>query len=945
MSRFALLVGCLVAVPLLAQDTLEHAELPLAHGQLQWTAGGGLTVLLAGQPVFAAPGTEFVLHDQAWTKQLFNSRTPATTRLTQADGRTVLTVTFAADQCHAEQVITAGPGDQFEITWRWRQDKFDGPGLQLAFTKPVESYFAGAAYEATVGGQPVTGTIPVVYDAKRPQPISGAAELTVRSLFGTVKVAATQPMALYDYAKRHGAFWLGCDLPAPRGQDGQCTYRAELAAPDLTFGDVRLTGLNYTGTVTDGQAMVSLKLATTAAGRRPVRLSAELRGEGAPASAEATAELTGQPQTIEVRLPAPRAGQAALHALLQDGDRREVLRLPVLPVTVVPPMAVTAGRSFYTTEKQAELYVRVRPELAGRTLEFTAAGGRVKLSGRPVPGERTALSFDPALLAEGANELVCRLSIDGRPSAEAPVSLRKLPPKPNEVKIEYAGRGLIVDGLPMLPFGFYVKHPALTIAEEELPFGFTHLAPYRNRSSRLDSDARQAEMIAVLDRYAALGMKVHYDVRDMTCADDTPEKWAALKREVEAVRNHPALLAWYLADEPELQGIPPERLAASCRFVKDLDPYHPCTQVFADRGRAAAYLGGMDIIMADPYPIPNAPVTRVAETTRFLNEAIGNSIPLWIVPQAFGGGEWWAREPSPDEERVMTYLALIHGATGIQYFIREPAHIRPLPQLLSACRALAAEAAELTPALTSPQPRPVVQSADANVQCSAWRTTDAVWVLAANTANRPLPVKLTVAGAVDGQAEVLFKDRQVPVTGGQLTDWIDGFGTRAYRLPLQPEDPHAGLAAGNLVKNPSFEEQHVPGSPDGYYLGGRPDPGAQVWVDSRLAKHGRHSLRVVAPADGTGYYLAPFPVPLKAGQTYRVSFWARSLRPGVKVNLGAHGLKPASAVFTLTDDWREYELVGRAPKDERNGQLGYRLQTAGTAWFDLLQMTAVEKTQ
>ena len=40
--------------------------------------------------------------------------------------------------------------------------------------------------------------------------------------------------------------------------------------------------------------------------------------------------------------------------------------------------------------------------------------------------------------------------------------------------------------------------------------------------------------------------------------------------------------------------------------------------------------------------------------------------PVMLVPQAFGGGENWARGPSRQEERLMTYLGLLSGAKAIQ---------------------------------------------------------------------------------------------------------------------------------------------------------------------------------------------------------------------------------------------------------------------------------------
>ena len=43
-------------------------------------------------------------------------------------------------------------------------------------------------------------------------------------------------------------------------------------------------------------------------------------------------------------------------------------------------------------------------------------------------------------------------------------------------------------------------------------------------------------------------------------------------------------------------------------------------------------------------------------------------IPLWAVMQAHNWGTNW-REPTPAEIRVQVYLALVHGAKGIYYFM------------------------------------------------------------------------------------------------------------------------------------------------------------------------------------------------------------------------------------------------------------------------------------
>ena len=65
----------------------------------------------------------------------------------------------------------------------------------------------------------------------------------------------------------------------------------------------------------------------------------------------------------------------------------------------------------------------------------------------------------------------------------------------------------------------------------------------------------------------------------------------------------------------------------------------PVTMVFCTRN-AASYLSMLDIIMVDPYPIPGSPASTVAAA---LANVASLGKPVMMVPQAFGGGENWAR--------------------------------------------------------------------------------------------------------------------------------------------------------------------------------------------------------------------------------------------------------------------------------------------------------------
>jgi hypothetical protein len=89
---------------------------------------------------------------------------------------------------------------------------------------------------------------------------------------------------------------------------------------------------------------------------------------------------------------------------------------------------------------------------------------------------------------------------------------------------------------------------------------------------------------------------------------------------------------------------------------------------------------------------------------RTTRDAVAPEIPLWLVPQAFGGNDWWPREPTASELRLMTWLGIIEGATGVQYAIRHNG---------SAGGRDAMEVAALPPYLLSSETQPLVDTGEA----------------------------------------------------------------------------------------------------------------------------------------------------------------------------------------------------------------------------------------
>jgi len=538
-----------------------------------------------------------------------------------------------------------------------------------------------------------------------------------------------------------------------------------------------------------------------------------------------------------------------------------------------------------------------------------------------------------------------------RPLCRVQTSIHKAPFQKHAVQIDHESQGLLVGELPYFPVGFYCRHPLRDIHDLEVTKGFNHIVPFDYAAKPADDNPKghtstQLERIReAMDRCAQLGMKVHYDIKLIAQVKGSDQKWEALEKELLIFKDHPALLGWYICDEPSGWGVDKETLEESYRFIKRIDPHHPITIVFYKPKKALAYENALDILVADPYPIPQLPVTMVSDWLQELRQGLRSTTPVWIVPQAFGGGEWWPREPSAQEERVMTYLALIHGAKGIQYFVRVPPMGHPKsPRLWSECQRLALEIAELTPFLLSPTPAPRIRCTPRSIHVSSWTWKGRALVLAANTLNRPQPLRLHLKDSrYEGPVSCLFENRSVTAQWGMVQETLEAFGTRAYLFPLGPIPAEERiLHPDNLVFNPSFEEFSNVGTPDGcYFYMGKEDHGSTGFLDSRLSVHGLHSLRLTTASKGEGIRVKPYKMRLEEGQTYRAVLWAKADREGLSFEVQFEAIGVRSQSFPLDTEWTPYTLTGKALETGRH-QPTFRLNEQGTAWFDLLQVYPVD---
>jgi len=326
--------------------------------------------------------------------------------------------------------------------------------------------------------------------------------------------------------------------------------------------------------------------------------------------------------------------------------------------------------------------------------------------------------------------------------------------------IDAEGRFLL-DGQPYLQHSFgleFVSDPAVLDAVAR--YGF------RDLCIQIHETVTTAQLQAIFDRCAAAGLRL---IPWM----DGRQSREQFREHITALRRHPALLCWYVYDEPS-----GDRFAeadARVALAQELDPDHPAFVNYLP-DRLENQTG--DIYSTDVYPIPHGlPADAIGAVRRMVVAATPEHKPVWMWLQGTGYAYWMAREPTPRELSCMVYGSLLAGARGLYYFAQVPR----TRECLAEMRALCVEVDTVAPALCSLTPAPTMRCDQSAVMAKAFTRDGTVWALAVNTQGQPRTARLELPAAA-GPIEVCFEDRRVAAVAGV---WQDGFGPyerHVYRL-------------------------------------------------------------------------------------------------------------------------------------------------------------------
>ena len=315
----------------------------------------------------------------------------------------------------------------------------------------------------------------------------------------------------------------------------------------------------------------------------------------------------------------------------------------------------------------------VVPYVLGAGMDEKGISGRFTFAGKDGPFVVSADKFgaggfevtlDAERLAFGANEVKAEILHNGKVLDFCTMTFDR-PATPTARKVRIDGRGMTyVEGKPFFPIGVYV-HPK----DKRLKY------LDRLKGGPFNCVIECAPKASILNRLHKAGLMA---------IPKSPRSPEILRKTYESVKNHPAMLAWYIIDEAQpdraLLEIPLQKLR------REVDPDHPTIAVLNQAENAAPLMGCFDIVARDPYPLsvnchypPGGCDRRDLLDVAFWPGLMKNNCyglpPVWQVPQAFSWGwlrNWGKPEldrfPTYDELRSMSWQSIAGGANGILWY-------------------------------------------------------------------------------------------------------------------------------------------------------------------------------------------------------------------------------------------------------------------------------------
>jgi len=291
-------------------------------------------------------------------------------------------------------------------------------------------------------------------------------------------------------------------------------------------------------------------------------------------------------------------------------------------------------------------------------------------------------------------------------------------------------------------------------------------------------------------------------------------------------QNDPTIVAWMHGDEPDnAQALPggkgwgppilPAKIVESYERLRAADPNRP---VLLNLGQGVAwdgwhgrgvrtnhpedyaeYVQGCDIASFDIYPAAHdnpqvaGNLWYVARGVERLKQWAGNR-PVWNCIECSRIQNKKQHKATPAQVRGEVWMSLIHGSTGLIYFVHEwqpkfdEAALLHDPEMLAAVTQINHQIAELAPVLNSPTVAGAVQVRSSNnaqvpLATMVKRHEGALYLFVVGMRAGQTRARFTLAGlSGSNKVTVLGEQRTLEAKDGGFEDEFEPWGVHLYRV-------------------------------------------------------------------------------------------------------------------------------------------------------------------
>ena len=372
------------------------------------------------------------------------------------------------------------------------------------------------------------------------------------------------------------------------------------------------------------------------------------------------------------------------------------------------------------------------------------------------------------------------------------------PPPPRSLTWTYDG-GVFDGEQHALTMAMYQVPPEQMAKIKQAGFDTVHM--YTFEGSKNDAGAR--EYLDACQRHD-LRAFIGFDRGNHTGSGLVQGNLDHVAKRIGALRDHPALLAWYLFDEPDLghQYVPPDRLRALYEFIKALDPHHPVIVTFANDNAVARYPTAYDVHWTQVYGGTDYVRSRI-ETHR---PALGET-PLQAILTCYDRRQSAAMKAgeAPDEAafahkpeklRADVWMALALRSSGLAWWWmgdggKQWLTAADVPTAWEALTDAISEVREVEPLLTEEgdelRVELTTEPEDANVAARARRVGDTALVIVVSAeTERSVRYSLQARRMPDANtARLMWEGREVEVVDGTIEGELAPWGRHVYEVELR----------------------------------------------------------------------------------------------------------------------------------------------------------------